>query len=57
MVLLLVVGVMNPWVMLAVTIAITAERVAWKPRQVARTTGIVLLLIGAGLVVWATRMP
>jgi predicted metal-binding membrane protein len=46
---LLVLGVMNLWVMLAVAIAITVERVAPRPVVWARVTGAAILAIGSVL--------
>jgi predicted metal-binding membrane protein len=50
---LLVLGVMNLWVMLAVAIAITVERVAPRPVVWARVTGAVILAVGAVLLLHA----
>jgi predicted metal-binding membrane protein len=44
---LLILGVMNLWVMLAVAIGITVERVAPRPVVWARVTGAVILVMGA----------
>jgi predicted metal-binding membrane protein len=44
---LLILGVMNLWVMLAVAIAITVERVATRPVVWARVTGAAILVMGA----------
>lgn len=43
---LLVLGMMEPLIMLVVTIAITAERVLPKPQIVVRTVGIIAIIIG-----------
>jgi len=47
----LVAGMMDPWILAAVTAAITLERVAARGEAVARATGVAL--IGAGLVLLA----
>lgn len=52
MVALLVTGMMDPLAMAAATIAITAERLAPAPLQVARMAGVAILAVG---VVWVAR--
>jgi len=50
MVVLLAAGVMDVWVMAAVTAAITVERLAPQPRFMARAVGVVALVVGAVMI-------
>jgi predicted metal-binding membrane protein len=47
---LLVTGMMNPWTMTAITVAITAERLAQAGDRVARAIGIVVIMAGMLLI-------
>jgi predicted metal-binding membrane protein len=50
MMVLLVMGMMNLWVLAMVALAITAERLARRPEAVARAAGVVVIAVGALLV-------
>ena len=49
--LLLVLGVTHVWAMVAVTVAISLERLAAAGERVARVTGVVIMAAGVGLIV------
>jgi predicted metal-binding membrane protein len=50
MVVLLAAGVMDVWVMAAVTLAITVERLAPRPRFTARALGVAALVVGGVMI-------